>query len=36
MTRATLQFKVGKVDGIHPKYMKVLQRNDGYEYKYTI
>jgi hypothetical protein len=34
MTRATLQFKVGKVDGIHPKCMKVLQRNDGYEYKY--
>jgi 5-methylcytosine-specific restriction endonuclease McrA len=34
MTRATLQFKVDKVDGIHPKCMKVLQRNDGYEYKY--
>jgi hypothetical protein len=33
-TRERPSFIIGKVDGIHPKYMKVLQRNDGYEYKY--
>lgn len=25
----------GKVDGINPKYIKIIQRADGYEYKQT-
>lgn len=33
--RATPNFRVGKVDGIHPKHIGVLQRNDGYEYGYA-
>lgn len=34
-TRATPSFVVGKADGIHPKHIVLLQRNDGYEYGYT-
>ena len=34
-TRQRLNFRVGVVDGIHPKYMILLQRNDGYEYFYS-
>ena len=34
-TRQRPSFAVGKVDGIHPKHIRVLQRNDGYEYSFT-
>ena len=34
ITRQSPNFRVGNVDGINPKYIKVLQRNDGYEYSY--
>ena len=32
ITRARPSFKVGGVDGIHPKHIKLKQRNDGYSY----
>ena len=28
-------FSIGKSNGINPKYIKLLQRNDGYEYSLT-
>jgi 5-methylcytosine-specific restriction endonuclease McrA len=31
-TRAKPNFKIGNADGIHPKHIVLLQRNDGYEY----
>jgi 5-methylcytosine-specific restriction endonuclease McrA len=34
-TRATPIFTVGNADGINPKHIMLLQRNDGYEYSYT-
>jgi hypothetical protein len=34
ITRAVPNFCVGKADCIHPKYIALLQRNDGYEYRY--
>ena len=34
ITRQLPNFRVGLVDGIHPKYIILLQRNDGYEYSY--
>ena len=34
-TRQRPSFAVGKADGIHPKHIRVLQRNDGYEYGFT-
>ena len=34
ITRGRPSFVVSKVDGIHPKHMGLLQRNDGYEYSY--
>jgi hypothetical protein len=33
-TRAKPNFTVGKADGINPKHIVLLQRNDGYEYSY--
>ena len=32
ITRARPSFKVGSVDGIHPKHITLKQRNDGYSY----
>lgn len=32
ITRARPSFKVGSVDGIHPKHITLKQRNDGYAY----
>lgn len=34
-TRATPSFALCKADGIHPKHIVLLQRNDGYEYSYA-
>lgn len=34
-TRTTPNFKIGSIDGINPKYIKLLQRNDGYEYSFA-
>ena len=34
-TRARPSFAVGRVDGIHPRHIRVLQRNDGYEYGFA-
>ena len=34
-TRQKPSFGVGRVDGIHPKRITLLQRNDGYEYSYA-
>ena len=34
-TRLRPSFGVGQVDDIHPKYIMLLQRNDGYEYHYN-
>ena len=33
--RFMLSTKKGKIDGVHPKYMRVLYHGDGYEYSYT-
>ena len=33
-TRVKPTFRVGSIDGINPKYMMILQRNDGYDYSY--
>ena len=35
-TRGRPNFVVGKADGIHPKHIVLLQRNDGYEYSLKI
>ena len=32
LTRNKPSFIVGKIDGIHPKHIRVIQRNDGYDY----
>lgn len=34
-TRAKPSFAIGKVDGIHPRHIRVLQRNNGYEYGFA-
>lgn len=34
-TRFKPSFTLGRADGINPKYIALLQRNDGYEYSYT-
>jgi 5-methylcytosine-specific restriction endonuclease McrA len=34
-TRARPSFTLGKADGINPKHIVLLQRNDGYEYSYA-
>jgi hypothetical protein len=33
--RARPSFILGKVDGIHPRHIQMIQRRDGYEYKYS-
>ena len=34
-TRVKPNFCVGEIDGIHPKHITLLQRNNGYAYAYA-
>ena len=34
VTRTKPSFAIGNIDGVHPKHITILQRNDGYGYKY--